>query len=122
MSKTPSERDLAIVVYRDAGHTQKQTAQHFELSVGRIPLIEQRTRDHLEAVEAIKTDPDNLMLLARTGQLHPFAARGMERVGVHHLTQLTGKTFRDLLRLPNVNRRTAEALIELAAQRGIEIK
>jgi hypothetical protein len=121
MSQKASDRDLAIVAYRNAGHTTKETAEHFGLGLERIRFLERRTRDYLEAEEELKSDPDNILLLARTGHIAPLSASGMAKVGIHQLSQLAGLTLRDLLMMPSVNRRAAEALIRLAARRGIEI-
>jgi hypothetical protein len=122
MREGPSERNRAVVAYRDAGHTQKETADHFNLSLGRTRQIEQRTRDYLEAAEALKSDPDNIVLLARTGHLPRLAANGMAERGVLHISQLEGLSLRDLLAMRNVNRRAVEALARLAAERGVELE
>jgi DNA-directed RNA polymerase alpha subunit len=119
----PSERNEAIVAYRDVGHSLRETAKKFHLSPPTVRTIERRVRDYREAAEALKNDPDNLMLLARTGQLNfPVSevlayAGGIERIG-----QLKGYTFRDLVRIPNMGRAGAEQIVKLAAERGIEIK
>ena len=122
MIQKPSERNLAIAAYRQAGHTLKQTAEHFGLGVGRIRLIEGRVRDYLEAEALLKNDPDNIMLLARTGQVVRSTAIGLEQVGILRLPELQGRTLRDLLMLKNVNGTGALSLLRLAAERGIEVK
>ena len=122
MIQRPSERNLAIAAYRRTGHTLKQTAEQFGLGVERIRSIEGRVRDYLEAQELLKADPDNIMLLARTGHVVRSTAIGLEQAGILRLPQLKGRTLRDLLKLKNVNGRGALSLLRLAAERGIEVK
>lgn len=118
----PSERNRAIVAHRDAGHTRKQTAEHFHLSVERVRRIERRTREYLQAAEMLKSDPDNIMLLALTGHIHRFTASGLQRAGIDRIPDLRGAKLCDFLRLPNVSLAGALGIARLAAERGINVE
>jgi DNA-directed RNA polymerase alpha subunit len=122
MRSPPSDRNLAIVVYRDAGHTLQETAAKFGLHVETIRGIEWRVRDYHAAVEGLQTDPDNLMLLARAGRLLMRAGEALDAQGIHRIDQLRGHTFRDLIMMPNMGRACVEQIAKLAAERGIEIQ
>jgi DNA-directed RNA polymerase alpha subunit len=123
MRLKPSERNEAVIAYRAAGHTLRETAKKFHLSTPTIRAIEQRVRDYRDAAEALKKDPDNLLLLARTGQLSlPVSEVLTYTGGIERIGQLKGYTLRDLVRIPNMGRAAAEQIVKLAAERGIEIK
>jgi DNA-directed RNA polymerase alpha subunit len=119
----PSDRNEAIVSYRDLGHTLRETADQFGLSAQTIRTIERRVRDYREAAEALKNDPDNIMLLGRTGQLNFTAGQVLTYIkGIERISELKGFTLRDLIRIPNMGRTAADQIVKLAAERGIKIK
>jgi hypothetical protein len=122
MRRVPSKRNLDVVAYLDQGHTLHETAAHFLLQAGEVQRIERLTRDCREAIEALERHPDDLMLLARAGQLMFPAARALTKYGVQQINQLDGVAFRDLLCIPKIGRGAAEQIVKLAAERGIEIK
>ena len=123
MRAKPSERNEAIVAYRDAGHTLRETGQKFRLSAQTVRNIERRVRDYREAVEALKDDPDNIMLLARAGHLKfPTGQALTYSQGIERIGQLKGYTLRDLFKFPNMGRISTEQIVKLAAKRGIKIK
>jgi DNA-directed RNA polymerase alpha subunit len=123
MRAKPSDRNAAIVAYRDVGHTLRETADKFHLSAQTVRNIERRVRDYLDATEALKNDPDNIMLLGRTGQLDFTAGQVLTHLkGIERIGQLKGYTLHDLIRIPNMGRAAAEQIVKLAAARGIEIK
>jgi hypothetical protein len=121
MRSAPSAQDLAIVAYRNQGYTLRMTAEKFGMTLQRARLVELRTRDYCEADEGLKSDPDDIMLLARTGHLRPSSAHALLADGICKITQLQGFTYHDLSRMPNMGRISAEQIVRLAAQRGIEI-
>jgi hypothetical protein len=121
MRSAPSARDLAIVAYRDQGYTLRATAEKFGMSLQSVRLVELRARDYREADEGLKSDPDDIMLLARTGHLRPSLAHALLMDGICKITQLQGFTFLDLSRLPNMGRIGVEQIVRLAAAHGIEI-
>ena len=123
MRAKPSDRNEAVVAYRDAGHTLRQTGEKFHLSAATVRTIERRVRDYREAAVALKRDPDNILLLARTGHLKFPAGQALtDTYGIERLVQLKGYTLRDLFRLPNMGRAGAEQIVKLAARHGIKIK
>jgi hypothetical protein len=121
MRSAPSARDLAIVAYRDQGYTLRATAEKFGMSLQSVRLVELRARDYREADEGLKFDPDDIMLLARTGHLRPSLAHALLMDGICKIPQLQGFTFLDLSRMPNVGRIGIEQIVRLAAAHGIEI-
>lgn len=121
MRNAPSARDLAIVACRDQGYTLRATAEKFGMSLQSVRLIELRARDYREADEGLKFDPDDIMLLARTGRLRPSAAHALLMDGICKITQLQGLTSLDLSRMPNMGRIGIEQIVRLAAAHGIEI-
>jgi hypothetical protein len=114
-------RDLAIVAHRDQGYTLRATAEKFGMSLQSVRLVELRARDYREADEGLKSDPDDIMLLARTGRLRPSLAHALLMDGIRKITQLQGFTFLDLSRMPNMGRIGIEQIVRLAAAHGIEI-
>ena len=121
MRSAPSARDLAIVAYRDHGNTLRATADKFGISLQSVRLVELRARDYREAEEGLKSDPGDIMLLARTGHLRPSLAHALLMDGICKITQLQGFTFLDLSRMPNMGRIGIEQIVRLAAAHGIEI-
>jgi len=123
MRAKPSDRNEAIVAYRDVGQSLRETAKKFHLSMPTVRNIERRVRDYCEAAEALKYDPDNILLLARAGQLNFPASEALTYAGgIERIGQLKGCTLRELIRIPNMGRASAEQFVKLAAERGIEIK
>jgi hypothetical protein len=122
MRRAPSERNLALVAYRDAGHTIRETAEKFCIGPQRVRQLELQTRDYQQAHAELREDPGNLLLLARAGRLISSAARALAADGIYRLDQLQGVTFRDLIRTPNMGYAGADEIVRLAAERGIKIK
>jgi DNA-directed RNA polymerase alpha subunit len=122
MRSPPSERNVAIVAYRDEGHTLRETAEKFGVGVDTIRKVEGRVRDYSDAIEGLKMDPDNLVLRARAGRITLRAAQALAAEGIHRVEQLRGYSFRDLIRMPNMGRACVEQLVKLAAEHEIEIK
>jgi DNA-directed RNA polymerase alpha subunit len=122
MRQAPSKRNLAILAYRKAGNTLRAVADKFGLGVGRVQKIVHETQDYLDAAEALKSDPDNLDLLARTGKIGARTASALGERGIHRIEDLRGLSLRDLLRMPNLGRVQAEEATRLAADRGFEIR
>jgi len=121
MRQPPSRRNIAIVEYRNAGHTQKATAERFGVSAQTIKKAEERTRDYLDATAALKADPDNLVMLARAGRLDARAAYALRDQNIHRIEDLRGLTFVEMLKMPNMDRRGTEQIVRLAATLGIGI-
>ena len=121
MRRVPSSRNMNVVAYLDQGHTLHETAAHFLLPAGEVQRIERLTRDYCKAVEALKRNPVDVMLLARAGRLMAPAARALAENGIHQINQLAGVTSRDLLCIPKIGRGAAEQIISLAAECGVEI-
>src|SRR5438034_8608288 len=113
MRKRPSERNYAILAHRQNGNSIEATAKMFGLSAGRTRKIELQTRDYAEAHELLKEDPDNLLLLARTGNFILSAAHALSRVEIHRVQDVMGASFRDLLMLPGMGWAGVERIVKL---------
>ncbi len=122
MRRPPSERNLAIVAYRDEGYTLRETARRFSVSIETARKAEWRVRDYRQAAEGLAADPNNLMLQARAGRLLMRAAEALGAAGIQRIDQLQGYTFRDLIMMPNMGRACVEQVVKLAAKRGIIVE
>jgi hypothetical protein len=122
MRRVPSRRNLDVVSYLDQGKTLQETAARFLLEAAEVRRIERLTRDYQDAVEALKRDPADLMLLARAGLLMFPAARALAEKGIHQIDQLASLSSRELMSVRKIGRGAAEQIVKLAAERGIEIR
>lgn len=114
--KPPSERNRAIAARRAEGATYKAIAAEFELSVRRIKIIADAVARYDRGLAYLHADPQSLEGLELTGQISSLVRKSLKASGIWRLNRIEEMSIEDLLRLPNVSRRSATALIKLATK------
>ena len=113
----PSKRNRAIAARRAEGATYPAIAAEFELSVRRVKIISDAVARYDRGLAYLHADPFSLEGLELTGQIPPLVRKSLEAHGIWRLSAIDGMSLADLLRLPNVSRRSATTLIKLANSR-----
>jgi hypothetical protein len=117
-----SSRDLAIVAYRDEGHTLDEAAEKFGISRSNVRLVENQMRGRLTAIKRLRLHPDDLGTMAEAGEIGRNVARILSQNGVSCVADLKGWTLRDLSRIPMIGKAAVAQIVEVARQHGIVLK
>jgi hypothetical protein len=120
MATSLTDRNRAVVAYRQAGHTVQQTATAFNIKPYLVREITATADRVLQAAEKLRADPGDLRAMALCGNLRPQLQIALEHEGVRHVDDLRHLTLRQLGLIANVGPKAQQQIIELAREWGIE--
>lgn len=112
----PSERNRAIAIRRAAGATFKAIGAEFGIQSARAKEIAERVNRYDRGMAILQTNPSSFEGLELIGKLHRLTRQSLEAYGIRRIEDLDELSLADLLRLPNVGRRTVTVLMDLRPQ------
>jgi hypothetical protein len=111
--KPPSDRNRAIAARRAEGATVPAIAAEFKLSKQRVKEIAERVERYDRAIAILRFEPSSFEGLELIGKIPRLVRISLQASGIECLEDLDGKSLDDLLRLPNIGRRSATMLLDL---------
>lgn len=113
MGKQPSEQQKAIFRRRHAGATMPSIAAEFGITVDMVRLALARVERYERGVALLRDDPCSLEGLGLAGRVPGHARRALAARGFTRITELAGIPKAEILKWPNVGRKSAVALLAL---------
>jgi hypothetical protein len=114
--KPPSDRNRAIAARRADGATATAVAAEFKLSANGVRDIAERVERYDRGIAILRLEPSSLEGLELIGKISKLVRISLQASGIERLEDLDGMSLVDLLRLPNISRRSATTLIDLYAR------
>ncbi len=111
--KPPSDRNRAIAARRAEGATVPAIAAEFKLSKQRVKAIVERVERYDRAIAILRFEPSNFEGLELIGRMARLVRISLQASGIERLEDLDGRSLDDLLKLPNIGRRSATILLDL---------
>jgi len=111
--KPPSDRNRAIAARRAEGATVPAIAAEFKLSKQRVKEIAERVERYDRAIAILRFEPSSFEGLELIGKIPRLVRISLQASGIERLEDLDGRSLDDLLRLPNIGRRSATMLLDL---------
>jgi hypothetical protein len=114
--KPPSDRNRAIAARHAEGATATAIAAEFKLGVKRVREIAKRVERYDRGAAILRLEPSSLQGLELIGKIPRLVRISLQARGIERLEDLEGMSLVDLLRLPNIGKRSAVTLTDLYAE------
>ena len=114
--KPPSERNRAIAARRGEGVKLQAIAAEFRMTVKGVREIARRVEHYDRGAAVLRLDPSSLEGLELTGRISRLVRISLEARGIKRLDDLDAASLDDLIRWPNIGRKSAAVLIDLYAE------
>jgi hypothetical protein len=116
MKSAPTDRHRDMARRHSGGQSLAEIAAAFETSVEGVCRAVKRVEDYDRGTALLQHDSANIEGLSLVGMLPPLTRLTLHENGITRLTELEAISADDLLRLPNMRKRTVERLLALLDQ------
>lgn len=116
MKQPPTERHRTIAKRRLEGKTLGAVASEFRTTAERVRQITRRVEDYDRGAAMLREDPASIEALDLMGRLPAHARHTLRSNGIERITDLAGIPMTEMLRWPNIGRKSATVLLNLLAE------